>query len=498
MPNKYKKLQIKEISPSGQLLSCINVFAGQVTVFRATSNEELFPYVRSLAGMSGPEKFIIELDGEAYLPTSHSLIGFGERFNASDNLVSDFLKESGVPNGNITSLLYAYGLDDIYNAKCIALSRCQERRLRLLAAAYSRNKILVVNDPFDPISGEWRERFAELLLQLARNQSQIVLVPNLSYRPQAWIDNEAVARVQVGQNIQKTVGFSNQSSSIQSMIIQIRETLQKEQELDKDTTNQSSDNINSNTLITKSDVVPQTFPSQSISRKQALSSSSIVANNAPNTSYEENPPEEFIESTHKAKLFTPLALTSLVCLMLCSVFLYLNWPKDSEVGTISSLPNQSISNNINLTPENTPLNANQPQIAPVSAQNIEPSPIETPPETNILDSYPPNIKEAVLRSFSKDSFKHAPNDIHNSKNDLTPKLEKKNEAGDILKLLQSASEPDETNIQPHENPNIETSVYPNAIEPVDEQERREQIRQKFLEAIQRAQDQRDTNIDAVQ
>ena len=76
-----ERLQIKLLSNSGELLRCVNCFAGQVTVLRGHSSADLQPYLRALAGIPGPERVSITIDDNEYSASHSNLIGFGERLN---------------------------------------------------------------------------------------------------------------------------------------------------------------------------------------------------------------------------------------------------------------------------------------------------------------------------------------------------------------------------------------------------------------------------------
>jgi len=219
----FKKLQIKQLSKTGELLRCLNCHASQVTVFRAFSSAALTPFQRALAGVPGPERFTIVLDGSPFEPDQHSLIGFGELFPAAGTTTLQFLTNMGISESSANSLLVSYGLDNVVSSYCTDLSEDQERRLRILAATSLEDKILILNNPFEIMNSQWKERFAELVISFARNKNQIVIIPSLSYRPQHWINNEMIARIQVGENIQKTIGFSSGSSEVAEMIKMVRE-----------------------------------------------------------------------------------------------------------------------------------------------------------------------------------------------------------------------------------------------------------------------------------
>jgi hypothetical protein len=101
--------------------------------------------------------------------------------------------------------------------------------LRLLAATTDPERVLVLNDPFDSISGQWRERAADLLATFARTRKALIVIPALSYRPESWIDNQSVERIEVGQTAQRTIGFGAAGSQNNALINEIRDRVRQEQ-----------------------------------------------------------------------------------------------------------------------------------------------------------------------------------------------------------------------------------------------------------------------------
>ncbi|MCB0335013.1 MAG: hypothetical protein KDD62_01865, partial [Bdellovibrionales bacterium] len=222
----YKKLQIKLLSKSGELLNVVNCQAGHVTVLRANTHAELQPYQRALTGVPGPERFSINLDGQEFKAAEHVMLGFGKDFLDAKS-VEDFLASYGVPRTALKSVLMSYGLDQYAKEKVGSIGECPQRRVQLLAATYTPDKVLVLNNPFQPLSNEWKDAFAELILTFAKNKSAIVIVTSLTFRPQSWIGNELIARVQVGSTLQKTIGFGSDQEAMREMLEQVRASTSK-------------------------------------------------------------------------------------------------------------------------------------------------------------------------------------------------------------------------------------------------------------------------------
>lgn len=222
-----KKLQIKLLSQSAELLNVTNCLAGQVSVLRSESPSELKPYQRALSGIQGRERFVITVDGSEYRPDQHNLIGFGEVAPHSGMTVSSYLSSVGILEGAISGLLVSFGIEGIADKLCSSLSPDEERKVRLFAATADPSKALIINEPFEPISSQWRVNVAELLLDFATSKNGLVVIPSLSYRPDAWVDNQAITRHQVGQSLRKTIGFGSADSESTNMMNQIRDLVRE-------------------------------------------------------------------------------------------------------------------------------------------------------------------------------------------------------------------------------------------------------------------------------
>ncbi len=225
MPNK---LQLKLLSNSGELLNVVNCLAGKISVLRASVPSDLRPYQRALGGSPGKENLVVTCDGNEYRAEEHIVIGFGEPSPTTGLLVRDFLAKHDINDSAADALLLQIGLENVAEKKCSDLSADQEARLRLIAATTDPERVLVLNDPFENISGQWRERAADLLATFARSRKALIVIPALSYRPESWIDNQSVERIEVGQTSQRTIGFGAAGSHNNALINEIRDKVRQE------------------------------------------------------------------------------------------------------------------------------------------------------------------------------------------------------------------------------------------------------------------------------
>lgn len=230
MPNK---LQIKTVSNSGELLNVINCPAGRVCVFRGNTPADLRPYQRALIGSHGKEKLSVTVDGKEYLPEQQNLIGLGESAPYTGLTTRQYLTGVGILEDALVGLLTSYGLESVIDTTCSTLAQDQERRIRLLAATADPSKALIVNEPFEGIGNQWRERFAELLLSFVKNQQGLLVIPSLSYRPECWIDNALISRIEVGQSIQRTIGFGAAGSDSNQLMADLKKQILRDKARDE-------------------------------------------------------------------------------------------------------------------------------------------------------------------------------------------------------------------------------------------------------------------------
>ena len=521
---KYTKLQIKLLSKSGELLRCISCFAGQVSVFRAGNIGDLQAFQRTLAGIPGPERLAVSLDDKPFIPQEHNLIGFGERFLASKDARSteEFLIQSGVPDTAIDSLLLSYGLENVKNLKCSELTQCEERRLRILTATYSTDKVLVINEPFEPISSQWRERFAELIVSYARTKEQVVIVPSLSYRPDSWIDNEYVARIQVGENRQKTIGFGSGVTNVNALVDRVRQMAQQgefggaagqEHPQVQQPAPPAAESAGRSALSEWPDKeeAQRTKTSPSPAPK-AFSASAAAA------SFMALAPVQFLK---KKIVPQPVVAATLTVAFGMAIFLGVSTAlrltsKDPE----QQLQGQGSQRTARLV--RTPRTHARTSVGPTSGSQsseaqLRPVLVQTPlldiqptaPQQTeavrkdfVLDLYPPEIRKSVLESFENNlarvAVKTQPLQLKAPRvsadqtvkgGPQSPRQSSRSEnaktASDLLKVLASTSGsgdglPDQGRYRSTSEPS------PEEMAGMSPEQKREMIRQKFLEAIQRA------------
>jgi hypothetical protein len=482
-----KKLQIKLLSQSAELLSMTNCSGGQVSVLRAESPSELRPYQRALGGNQGRERFVITIDGKEYNTEEHTLIGFGEVAPHAGLTVGQYLTAAGLIEGAISGLLMAYGIEGIETKLCSALTPDEERKVRLFAATAAPSKALIINEPFEPISSSWRERIAELIADFARTKNGLVVVASLSYRPDAWIDNPAIARHQVGQSLRRTIGFGAAGSESNQLINQLRDQLRSEE-------SQSS--------------LPTPPPSTRQEKPQAAALSLGVSAVLGGIDTEETLEiaDDIVTAPTTAsasgfltavKIGTALGAGGLgVWAALTLIQIYpLPEEKSSTKEVTLARPEAPV-----ITAQKTSLPKHrEAQEAPSEAPAAKSVKNQKLKLSYVLDKYPESVRASLLDTSR--GIMGDPSQISSEPSKPIESQKPTEQDGNFYKLLEKAGS-DKPDASPPDEPSWETTDSSGSWSPPDssesaeynpseEEERREAIRQKFLEAIRAAAERRE-------
>lgn len=206
---RLEQLEIIRIAEDGSSVRRILCVASRVNVLRSQSEDTLSLYERVLRGQEQNERFTVLLDDRSFLPQEHHFIGFGESLGAvALQTVRQLLEGANISSEEIEPLLFRHGLGGCGNNTCGSLDLPQQKVVRSLVAMKSGSSVLVVREPFSGLLPKWKEHFAESLIDYARKESAIVIIPRLTERPDCWLDNPYVARLQIEQPRRKTIGFS--------------------------------------------------------------------------------------------------------------------------------------------------------------------------------------------------------------------------------------------------------------------------------------------------
>ncbi len=511
-----KKLQLKLLSNSGELLNVVNCFAGQVAVFRANSPADLRPYQRALTGSQGKERFNVSVDGLEYDPEKHVLIGLGEQPPHSGLTVQQFLTEVGVPEDSVFALLSSYGLEHTLDRKCSSTTADEERRIRLLAATCCPHKILVTNEPFEPIVSQWKERFAELLSTYARQKNAIVVVTALSSRPESWIDNEAISRVQVGETIQRTIGFGSAGSESTALMNQLKDLFRDEAKV------QELLHKNSTSADHPSNRIESIAPGAALSGASLMSMDDLSHEDFTDELPDTASFSEYVQSGSLAKAHALWAGTSkntlgafaFGCVGIAAFYSAFVPPSTEKPEVQASLPAPSVTGALPGDRATTPpalgpalIPAQQAEAEGGNPPNSASAPqLEVVGVRYILDEYPEPIKISLLDT-ARGVVAEPSLVTERSEPEVTRRPQTKATGGNLFKLLESAStnQGDKTTEESAQPQGIVDQGTPPSswnepseegdADPNDEQQRREAIRQKFLEAIRAAAEKRQATLE---
>lgn len=479
------KLQIRLSSKSGELLNCINCFAGQISVFRAFSQSDLLPYQRALLGMPGPERVIVKFNDEDYQPSQHILIGFGEGFKPEDGTVSEFLISAGVPKATLPSTLLSFDLDTFKISKCSDLGKDAARRVRLLAATYTKNKAVILNNPFEPIASAWKERFAKLLLDFVKLNNAVVIITSLAYRPEVWIGNEMVARHQLGTTSQRTVGFASGPTDFDELVAKVRsEHAEEEARASQSLTQPEAPAKNNETKASLTSPPPQDPASP---RPSATFSTPNPKREIP--SWVGSAVRSVSALRYKREMLAVVAVLILIVVGIRSL-------KNSDNSNPSEVANRVQQDPI---PTQTPV-VNKPASSTTTSDRPETRKPRQP--AYALDLYPSRVKEAVisaakgraddLSSLNSLSEVKAPNTEEapqNSQESIDLLRENFGGGKDSDSQFGAGAPAPQFPIELIEQMRDQSQVSPNT----NDSERREELRQKFLDAINRAREQQGFN-----
>ncbi len=511
-----RALTIRQLSQSGELLRVVTCPAGVVSVFRTSNPADLKPFQRALAGIQGVERFVIEIDREPYEPHQHLLIGYAENFSAHTATVREFMISCGAPDAGVEALLQGYDLERYVETRLSQLPPAEARMVRLLGAVHSKGQVLVLNDPFEQLSMHARERFAELIAAYAARESAIVIVPALGARPSAWIAHEAIHRVEISVDAHRTIGFSSHApSEIKDIIDQVRAEVRSSE------TRRSEASFGAPIAL-----APPKAPSRPTApapRPIAVHAQAALPHSDTTQSFGQiafpllllsvikSPRTLFSRLQHPIKVPPLIAAITLATTTLAVIVLA---KRAENTQRERSAPTEVAMGNLNSknpqAPQPTPETVSVLPPDPTSADSLQPtqvaevknppSPVEpvhaaTTTSDRLLDQYPSAIKESLVKVF-KGINPTLPNAQEVTETQVVAVENRAQKAGELLKLLENASN-SESAKGGESTPTSSEPNYPPpfpAAQPADQQnqetmsweERREMMRQRFLESIRAA------------
>ncbi|MGA1191542.1 MAG: hypothetical protein ACO3XO_04605 [Bdellovibrionota bacterium] len=331
-------LTIQRILTDGAIAKTVTCRSGRIAVLRSHAPEKLYEYELALRGkLENPSMFRLMFNGAAYDPTQPIFIGFDKIQYRSEMTVRHILTESGVGQAQLEGFLSHHGIQQIAEKPLQELSPEQAQSLSLLQVSLQPFPLIVMNDPFLPIPEEYREMYAHTLANGIWKNKGIGIVVSLSWRPESWIDNDLITRVQIDQTSRRAtvgIGSENPLTELAKQIRQEKQSIQEKREAEQRAQEQEGQSTKS-TVMT----LPKT-PTKNI-------------------------------------LKNPLFRLSALSVIFISVSLLILWDQDTLSNT-SNLPNES-----NAAGRPTQEQSQNP------VQNVL-----------VLDAYPGNIRDGILAAFA--------------------------------------------------------------------------------------------------
>jgi len=453
----FKRLDIARLGEDGEVRRTITCLGGRVSVFRSRSPRELGIYTSALRGEPIEERFSVLLDGGEFKASNHTFIGFGEDiFKNSTMRVTEFLSSCGAPWSAVDALLLDFGLGGLSGVPCHGLSAIQQNILRLIGTWFGKDKVIVLNDPFAGITNQLRERIAAKFADNAWENEQLIIITELKNRPECWLENPYIARIPLEAPRNATIGFGGSGGISTDFVATIRSQLKK------------VDAEMAATSGTPPEISQDAPPPPK--RKPKVGT---LTNPSPTRTIT-IPTFPFKLSAKEGALAAVLVLALMITFQSARVHFFSAQSTPPEVpapiqtaeGT-SPLPVVPPAQQVVPIPPAVPLIDTEP---PVPAQ-----PKAAP---NVLEAYPEPIKLAVLKAFEQPlsvnvSAKASPN---------TP-------APKIMQAQPSTFVP-ESSDQPDESTEVRFGAPPITSSDVQNEEeleaRRAQLRQSFLEAVERS------------
>ncbi len=176
---------------------CVDCKPGTITIFNDENGGSLPRYSRALANQKGEERFTLELGGREYQAGEQVLVGFDNDLPEGVS-ITEYLASNGFGPDEIESIIDTYELRSVHYLHCAQLPETAKRQVQLLVALHTLSPVLVLNDPFMPFNGRWRESFAALLYEHIRASNRICVIINLSFAPKCWLEKKDLQTLDVG------------------------------------------------------------------------------------------------------------------------------------------------------------------------------------------------------------------------------------------------------------------------------------------------------------
>lgn len=431
----FSRLEIVRYAPTGQVDRRIACLAGRISVFRSRSDQELELYQDALIGKQQDRKeFALVLDENSFDAVNHEFIGFGEAWTHPDPTTVEAYaaRRPGASEAIVTGLT-KFGFRSLLGARLADLSPLQQRAIRLVSAVAAPGSVVVIREPFDNFPDELREEVGSYLAEQTWKNQLIVIITSLVARPDSWLENEHISRIQLEKPRQRTIGFGSGGFGTVALVDKLRQELRSGSA--PGSNDPGSNDVNAFFHAGSSEIRPQRARQNHLTRKQSA--------------------DDFQRNRSWQK-YLALGLGASVFTVGLALSLSPTPPHSVVALTPQALnPGGGVSSAASITP-----------VLPVIPQTSSSAP---PPVALALNEYSSEIQDAVRKAF----------------------YEPLSELDDVPGFPSRAPQPTPTSAV--ETP-AETSTFDDPQpEPPNEQDleaRREQLREAFRQAIMLAQQRR--------
>lgn len=215
--SELARLDINHFGSDGTLIKRVSCLGGFVTVFRGRP-EMSDLYLAALLGRPQTERFSILLNDSGFNQKSDSLfLDDGELRYEQNQTCAEYLGSLGVSSPEAEPLLLRVGLGGRSTELLSRLSKQELYVLKVLNATLSDTKVLVLDHAFRQLPENMADSLASFLTNFATQSKRIVLVFNLSMRPQCWLENVYVNRVELSRIRQSTIGFGSSTIDLSEL-----------------------------------------------------------------------------------------------------------------------------------------------------------------------------------------------------------------------------------------------------------------------------------------
>ena len=222
MTKRGKCLEIRRLGTQGETLRRIRCLPGRITVFRSFIEQELDLYTRVILGDAPGARFTVLVEDAPFERSENIFIGFRETFDQDTRTISQFLIENRMNPKVISACLLKFGLGGCEDKPLEELDEGEAETVRIVGATRQPGKILILRDPLSCVREKWREPLAQMLLDHVARRNSTVVVVRLSYRPECWIENEYISRVQLEGPRKATIGFGGTAGSDLEVLERVR------------------------------------------------------------------------------------------------------------------------------------------------------------------------------------------------------------------------------------------------------------------------------------